>query len=108
MAVVMTDHVHLLLTARRDSDGWQYSIPDIVRAIKGPSAKALNRALSRQGRAWQDECFDHVLRSDESLSEKIEYIRQNPVRAGMVERWQDYPWIWDGDAPYLAPMERRW
>ncbi len=105
-AVVMPDHVHLLLTPRRDGEGWPYSIPDIGRAIKGPSAKALNRALNRQGRAWQEECFDHVLRSDESLTEKIAYILNNPVRAGIVQRRDNYEWAWDGDAPHLPPRER--
>jgi putative transposase len=105
-AVVMPDHLHLLLTPRRDDTGWPYSIPDIARAIKGPSAKWLNRALGRQGRVWQEECFDHVLRSDESFTEKIEYILNNPVRAGLVRKRGQYPWVWDGDAPYLAAREK--
>ena len=35
-----------------------------------------------------------MLRSDESLEEKCEYIRQNPVKAGLVRRSEDYPWLW--------------
>jgi hypothetical protein len=35
-----------------------------------------------------------VLRSDESLKEKCEYIRQNPVRRGLVKRPEDYRWLW--------------
>jgi hypothetical protein len=54
----------------------------------------VNRALGRGGSLWQDESFDHLLRSDESLRQKAEYICQNPVRAGLVEREEDYPWLW--------------
>jgi len=46
--------------------------------------------LGRTGRVWQDESFDHILRGDESLSKKMEYILQNPVRAGLAARSQDY------------------
>jgi hypothetical protein len=46
------------------------------------------------GRVWQDESFDHILRGDESLSKKMEYILQNPVRAGLVAKSQDYQWLW--------------
>jgi hypothetical protein len=43
---------------------------------------------------WQDEFFDHVLRGDESLRETIDYIRQNPVRKGLVDKPEDYQWLW--------------
>jgi hypothetical protein len=43
---------------------------------------------------WEEESFDHVLRSDESLEDKREYIRQNPVRAGLVKTLEDYRWLW--------------
>jgi len=40
---------------------------------------------------WQECCFDRLLRSDESLSDKWEYMRQNPVRAGLVANPGDWP-----------------
>lgn len=43
------------------------------------------------GRAWQDGFFDHVLRSSESYSEKWNYVRMNPVRAGLVNNAEDWP-----------------
>jgi REP element-mobilizing transposase RayT len=92
--VVMPDHVHLLLTPLRDADRNLVSLGGIIQAIKGASAHHLNRALGRSGPVWQEESFDHVLRSEESFSEKLEYIRQNPVRRGLVTRPEDYPWLW--------------
>jgi hypothetical protein len=44
---------------------------------------------------WQKDFFDHVLRSDESYSEKWQYMRQNPVRAGLVEKPED--WEFQGE-----------
>ncbi len=43
-------------------------------------------------RLWQHEIFDHLLRSGESYEEKWEYVRNNPVRAGLVGRSEDWPW----------------
>jgi len=93
-AVVMPDHVHLFFTALRDADGWTFALPEILRAIKGSSARNINKLTGRTGPVWQDESFDHVLRGNESLRETVEYIRQNPVRKGLVEKSEDYLWLW--------------
>ncbi len=91
-AVVMPEHVHLLLTPLEDPQGWPYALPAILKLIKGVSARDVNRLLGWSGPVWQEESFDHVLRSVESLAEKLEYIRQNPVRRGLVQKPEDYPW----------------
>jgi REP element-mobilizing transposase RayT len=91
--VVMPDHVHLICTLLSDARGL-FSIPEIMHAIKSESAHSINRALNRRGRVWQDESFDHVLRSGEHLADKIAYILENPVRAGLVPEWREYRWLW--------------
>ncbi|MGD1019727.1 MAG: transposase [Verrucomicrobiia bacterium] len=58
---------------------------------------ATDSAVSARGyntttRVWQREFFDHVLRSEESYAEKWEYVRQNPVRAGLTARVEDWPY----------------
>ena len=92
--VIMPDHVHLLLTPLRNLQGDLYSLVEILQGIKSASAHGLNRVLQRSGPVWQEESFDHVLRSGESFEEKVEYIRQNPVRRGLVNRPEDYRWLW--------------
>jgi len=92
--VVMPEHVHMLLTPMNDPNGWPYGLPDILKSLKGASARAVNKVLGASGPVWQEESFDHVLRSEDSLEEKREYIRQNPVRRGLVKRPEDYPWLW--------------
>ena len=86
IAVVMPNHVHLLFWALRDGDGWSFRLVDIMHSLKSASAHSVNRLLRREGPVWDEESFDHVLRSDESWEEKREYIRQNPVEAGLVRR----------------------
>ncbi len=93
-AVVMPDHVHLIFTALRDAHGNTYGLAEIMNGIKGASAHGVNKALGRHGQVWQDESFDHILRSHESLGDTIHYIRENPVRKGLVAPGQDYPWLW--------------
>ena len=99
--VVMPDHVHLIITPLRDEDGWMYSLPDIMRSIKGRAAHNINHALRRTGPVWQEEFFDHVLRCNESLAEKVEYICENPRRAGLVREREEYPWLWRGRVPII-------
>src|SRR5579863_674936 len=89
-AVIMPNHAHLLFTALRDADGWTFALPEILRAIEGSSARGINKLTGRSGPVWQDESFDHVLRGNESLRETIDYIRQNPVRKGLVQKPEDY------------------
>jgi len=93
-AVVMPDHVHLLLSPLRDEKGWPYSQPTILKLLKGTSARAVNKLAGSSGPVWQEESFDHVIRSQESFEEKLEYVRQNPVRRGLAKKPEDYKWLW--------------
>jgi putative transposase len=97
-AVVMPDHVHLMLTPLRDENGWPHSLASILKLIKGTSAREVNKLLGHEGPLWQEESFDHVLRGKESFAEKLEYIRRNPVRKGFVDRPEDYRWLWIEDS----------
>jgi REP-associated tyrosine transposase len=92
--VVMPDHVHLLLMPLRDENGWPVPLVDILQCMKSVTARKINKVLGKSGPVWEEESFDHVLRSDESLKEKCEYIRQNPVEAGLVRNPEDYGWLW--------------
>jgi REP element-mobilizing transposase RayT len=93
-AVVMPEHVHLLLTPLNDDRGSIIPLHRVLKGIKGVSARRVNQLLATQGPLWQDESFDHVLRSDESFQAKVDYIRQNPVRRGLVSTPDAYPWLW--------------
>jgi len=93
-AVIMPSHAHLLFTPLPDAKGWPFSLPVILKSLKGSSARTVNKLMGTEGPVWQDESFDHVLRSNESTSQKLDYICQNPVRARLVNKPEDYPWLW--------------
>lgn len=91
-AVVMPDHVPLILTPFYDADG-PISLMEILQAIKGASAHRINRLLQRRGCVWESESFDRALRREESIDAKIDYVIGNPVGAGLVRSPLDYPWL---------------
>jgi REP element-mobilizing transposase RayT len=93
-AVVMPDHIQLLLRPLRDKNSWPFPLVDILQCLKSTTAHRTNRLLGISGPVWEEELFDHALRSDESLKEKCEYIRQNPVKVGLVQKPGDCRWLW--------------
>jgi putative transposase len=67
---------------------------------------ALKQALARAAKVsraktqlWKEGFFDHVLRSDESYSQKWNYVRENPARAGLVNSAEDWPY--QGEIVYI-------
>ena len=78
----------------RDEVSEEYSLAEVLNSIKGFTSHAINRSENRTGQVWLDESFDHVLRHDESLQQKIEYVRQHPVRRGLVRSPEEYKWLW--------------
>ena len=90
----MPDHVHLVFTPLRDTSGSTFGLTEIMNGIKGASAHSVNKLLQRAGPVWQNESFDHILRRDENVEAKVDYICQNPVRRQLVARDCDYVWLW--------------
>ena len=82
----MPDHLHALLSFARDQ-----SMSRVIGDWKRFHART-------NGVTWQEGYFDHRLRSDESgeqLSAKMNYMRRNPVAAGLCDKAKDWPWIID-------------
>ncbi len=65
----------------------------VLQRIKGRSARQINQLLKSEGPIWSDESFDHMIRHAEELEEKLEYIRQNPVKRGLVDHPDGYKWL---------------
>ena len=62
-------------------------------AIKGLKRTIWKELPTKPNAAfWQPGFFDHLLRNDESYAQKWEYVRQNPVRAGLVKSAEDWPY----------------
>jgi putative transposase len=96
----MPDHIHFFCRAELGAK----TLSDFVGNWKSWTSRAIN-ALGRPRSApaattlWQREFFDHVLRSNESYAEKWNYVRENPVRAGLVKSADD--WSYSGEIEIL-------
>ena len=104
---IMPNHVHLLLKplswnaaapavgvpAATAGDDGVPSLAEIMHSIKSYSAKEAKKRGLVAGNLWQREYFDRWVRNDMELNRYIEYIRQNPVVAGLVRSPEDYPWL---------------
>ncbi len=100
--VVMPDHVHRVFTPLSDANGCPYTLAEVSNSIKGASAHTINRVLNRRGPVWQDESFDHVLRREEVIAAKVQYICENPIRKGLCQRTEEYPWLYVAGVSHVA------
>lgn len=89
--VIMPDHVHLFVWIPASG----ISLGSWVKALKSVVGKTLTE-LDVPKPHWQEGFFDHLLRRQESYDEKWEYVRLNPVRGGLVEKPEDWPWQGEG------------
>jgi REP element-mobilizing transposase RayT len=85
--VIMPDHVHFFCAPKVE----EHSLATFVGKWKEWTAKHAKRRHRMAIPLWQPEYFDHVLRSSESYEEKWGYVRENPVRAGLVDAAEDWP-----------------
>ncbi len=82
-----------------------FRLAKIMGGIKGASVHSVNKRLRREGSLWQDESFDHMIRSEEDFADKLLYIQMNAVETG-VKRPEDYPWYWREGMPQSKPRKR--
>ena len=84
--IILPDHVHFF--ARPEIDA--RPMREWVQMLKGVSARKIIEAAGSRAPIWQADYFDRYLRSTENYSEKWDYVEQNAVRAGLVQRTEDW------------------
>ena len=84
----MPDHIHLIVSPVEDRE---LSVGDFATCFK----RVLRKMLGSESWEWQRGCLDRLLRSDENLSSKWIYVRDNPVRQELVQRWEDWLYYLD-------------
>ena len=94
--VLMPDHIHFFVALNQDTE-----LAIWMKSLKNAVSKTL-RSLDVPAPHWQIGFFDHLLRSADSYSQKWEYVRDNPVRAGLAETWKDWPF-----SGQVHPLEYR-
>ena len=116
---IMPNHVHVLLLPTDEDDrgaGGPHARPDeqfgealdagsplssIMHSLKSYTAHEANKLLVRSGEFWQSESYDHWVRDEDEMARIVEYIALNPVKAGLVERPQDW-WFCSAHDCYLT------
>ena len=116
---IMSNHAHVAFTPllnertvlpNPDSIRTEFVSSDptlaaIMKSLKGFTAREANKLLGRKGTFWQAESYDREIRDSREFWRVIKYILNNPVKAGLVRDWREYPFSWL--APELAePLER--
>ena len=87
---IMPDHLHMLLSLH---DSYEKNLQNWMIAFKRHTARIAFQ-ISKIQPLWQRDFYDHIIRCGESLTQKAEYIVNNPVRERIVEEWEDYPHSW--------------
>jgi REP element-mobilizing transposase RayT len=82
---VMPNHVHVVF--KPDAG---HELPKLLHSWKSFSANEINKKLKRTGALWQTESYDHLVRDMDDLRHQIDYVRQNPAKAGLT----DWLWVW--------------
>src|SRR5690348_6448680 len=89
---IMSNHVHVVFEPCRSE---RYSeLPKIMQSLKRHTARQANRILGREGAFWQDESYDRVIRDNEEHARIIHYVLENPVKAGLVSKWEEWQWTY--------------
>lgn len=85
--VLMTNHVHLLVTPSRAD-----ALSRLMRHLNQRYVQAVNRAYLRSGTLWEGRFRSCLVDSEAYVLACQRYIELNPVRAGIVRDARDYPW----------------
>jgi putative transposase len=89
---IMPNHVHFVASVTGEK-----TLPQIMQSLKGFTAREANKLLGHTGdQFWQSESYDRVVRKGR-LGNTVRYILMNPVQAGLVSDWRDWP------GSYLSP-----
>ncbi|MGB1249502.1 MAG: REP-associated tyrosine transposase [Candidatus Promineifilaceae bacterium] len=89
---VMANHVHIVFRPLKQDTGADIGLSQIMQSLKGYSAKQANTILGRKGTFWQSESYDHVIRNEQEWHRVMSYVLHNPVKAGLVDDWAEWPW----------------
>lgn len=95
---LMSNHGHLVFKPLSETVGQDgilpHSLAKIMHSLKRYTSREANEILGRTGEFWQHESYDHVIRDEQEWQRIIEYVLNNPVKAGLVDSWENWPWTY--------------
>jgi REP element-mobilizing transposase RayT len=89
---IMHNHGHVVCTPLAKENGEFNSLTEIFHSLKRHTARKANDILGRSGAFWQDESYDRIVRDQAELKRIVNYVLNNPVKAGLVNHWKDWKW----------------
>ncbi len=94
---ILSNHVHIVFAPYQngqhpDNTPRYYKLSKIMQSLKRHTARECNRLLDREGAFWQAENYDHVIRDSAEWRRIIRYVISNPVKAGLVSEWREWPY----------------
>ncbi len=95
---VMPNHAHTLFTPEAD-----FKMSKIAHSWKSFTANECNKVLGRAGKFWERDPFDRYIRNEQHYRNAIAYIENNPVKAGLCEKPED--WRWSSARRRVTPGE---
>lgn len=84
---IMSNHIHLVIKLNENAP----DLSQIMHSIKRFTAKESNIILNKKGAFWMKESYDHLIRSDQELRNIVNYVINNPVKAGFTSDWKKWP-----------------
>ncbi len=91
---VMPNHVHVLLKPLPDAAGQFTHLSRIVQLLKSYTARQINQLLAREGQVWQSEYFDRFIRNSKDYYNTVQYILDNPRKAGLCVPNEKWPYVY--------------
>ncbi|MCM8537003.1 MAG: transposase [Lentisphaeraceae bacterium] len=105
--VVMPNHVHLLVKTYKC-----FPLRSLIHSWKSFTSNEINKYLeANAGRmpalpaVWQEDYWDRFIRDGNHFKSAVKYILENPVKAGLVDKWQD--WRWSFSAYYQSALPEK-
>jgi REP element-mobilizing transposase RayT len=95
---IMPNHVHAVFAPLAGS-GAPKSLSSIMHSLKRNTAKRANQILNRSGAFWEHESFDRYIRNRAEWKRVVKYVLENPVKAGLVKSWKEWPWNYLREPP---------
>jgi putative transposase len=105
---IMSNHVHTVFRPFLDARSLQFApeagrpkftstdppLDVIMHSLKSFTASEANKILGRSGAFWETESYDHVIRNEAEFFRIRNYVLNNPVKAGLISDWREWPWTW--------------
>lgn len=86
-SIVMPDHIHLIFQLTGNK-----TLSEVIKSLKQFTGRRIKQRMHVKTPIWQEQYYDHLIRKDEDLLEIIKYCWYNPVRAGIVDNPNEYPY----------------